>query len=398
MLPSQSPLVVGEIFSDFCAGKPCALVVGAGVSGATVAERLASAGTRVLVIEARPQIGGNCFDYRDAETGVTVHKYGPHIFHTNNAEVWNYLSRFTQWRRYEHKVLANIDGKLVPVPFNLNSVHSIFPPETAARLEEKLLALLGPDAKTTVLELRGNADAELARLGEFVYEKVFLFYTQKQWGLKPEEIDPAVTARVPILSGRDDCYFHDEFQAIPLGGYTAMIEKMLSAPAISVCLKTPFASVRDRIPEGMPIFFTGAIDEFFDFSLGELPYRSIRFDLETLEQEFFQPAACVNYTCSEAFTRITEYKYFLDEHSPKTVIGREYSSKFDRDRANGRCYPIAQPQNAALYARYVEEAAREFPNVRFLGRLGDYKYYNMDAAVARALAVAKDFLAQPPEN
>lgn len=363
------------------------LVAGAGISGATVAERLASSGKRVLVVEEKKHLGGNCYDFRDAN-GICVHQYGTHIFHTNDKKVWDYLSRFTQWHPYIHKVLALIDGQLVPIPFNLNSVRQVFPPALAERLEGKLIAEFGLGTRTTILELREKTDPDLKLLGDYVYEKVFLHYTLKQWGMKPEELDPSVTARVPIFVGRDNRYFHDEYQAIPRDGYTAMIEKMLTHPNIELRLNTPFETVRDSVPAGTEIYFTGPIDAFFDYSFGELPYRSVRFDFVEYAQEFFQPVACVNYPCNYDFTRIGEYKHFLNDVSDKTVVSFEYSSAFERGK-NERCYPIARPENAALYARYREAARQAFPQVHFLGRLGDYKYYDMDKAVARALELVE---------
>lgn len=362
-----------------------AVIIGAGISGATIAERLAASGERVLVVEEKSHIGGNCYDFRDAN-GICVHQYGTHIFHTNDKAVWDYLSRFTQWHPYTHKVLAQIDGALIPIPFNLNSIRQVFPPSLATRLEDKLIAEFGFGARTTILELRQKTDADLKLLGDYVYEKVFLHYTLKQWGMKPEELDPAVTARVPIFVSRDDRYFHDKYQAIPREGYTTMIRKMLEHPNIEVQLNTPFAAIRDDIPAGTPIYFTGPIDEFFDYKFGELPYRSVRFDFVEYAQEFFQPVACVNYPCNYDFTRIGEYKHFLNDKSEKTVISFEFSSAFELGK-NERCYPISRPENIALHACYLDEARRAFPQVHFLGRLGDYKYYDMDKAVARALSL-----------
>ena len=368
-----------------------AVVAGAGISGATVAARLAAAGLRVLVLEAKAHAGGNCYDCRDAGTGILVHKYGTHIFHTDDKRAWDFLSRFTAWHPYFHKVLAQIDGALVPVPFNLNSVRRVFPPVLAARIEEKLLERFGFGARATILELRGSADADLRLLGDYVYEKVFLHYTLKQWGKTPEEIDPAVTARVPIFASRDDGYFRDRYQAIPREGYTALIGNMLAHPNIELRLNTPWEAARAGVPAGTPIFFTGAIDEFFGFKFGELPYRSVSFEFVEYAREYFQPVACVNYPCHFDFTRIGEYKHFLGEKSPKTVVSFEYPAAFERGK-NERCYPIANAETAALYARYADEARRAFPQVRFLGRLGDYKYYDMDDAVVRALDAAEEFL------
>ena len=368
-----------------------AIVVGAGISGAAAARALADAGKRVLVLEAKNFVGGNCFDFRDAETGICVHKFGTHIFHTDDKRVWDFLSRFTAWRPYQHKVLAHIDGEEVPVPFNLNSVRQVFPPTLAARIEEKLLATFAFGARATILELRKNADPDLKFLGDYVYEKVFLHYTMKQWGKTPEEIDPAVTARVPIFVSRDNRYFHDKYQAIPRDGYTAMIEKMLESPNIELCLETPFESVRNENPSETPIFFSGAIDALFGNRFGALPYRSVKFVFETLPQEFFQKCACENYPCNFDFTRIGEYKYFLGDKSEKTIISYEFPEPFVPEK-NEPCYPIANEETAALYARYRELAANEMPAVQFLGRLGDYRYYDMDDAVARALALVEQFL------
>ena len=363
------------------------LVIGAGISGATIAERFADAGKRVLVLEAKSHIGGNCHDFRD-KNGICVHSYGTHIFHTNDKRVWDYLSRFTAWHPYMHKVLALIDGALVPVPFNLNSVRMVFPPALATRIEEKLVAEFGFGARTTILELRGNADPDLKLLGDYVYEKVFLHYTLKQWGKTPEEIDPAVTARVPIFVSRDDRYFHDKYQAIPRAGYTAMISKMLSHPNIEVRTETFFdADSLGNVPAQMPVFCTGAADSFLSFKFGSLPYRSVRFEFVEYEREFFQPVACVNYPCNYDFTRIGEYKHFLGDVSERTVVSFEYSSAFAPGE-NEPCYPIASAETAETHARCIAEARRAFPNVHFLGRLGDYKYYDMDKAVARALELA----------
>ncbi|MCD8283622.1 MAG: UDP-galactopyranose mutase [Opitutae bacterium] len=372
--------------------KNFALVVGAGISGATIAERLASAGRRVLVVDSKPHIGGNCHDYRD-NNGICVHSYGTHIFHTNDKAVWDYLSAFTKWHPYMHKVLANIDGAEVPIPFNLNSLNQLFPRSLASRIEKRLLGKFGFGVRTTILELRESDDNLLKQLGEFVYEKVFLHYTLKQWGMKPEELDPAVTARVPIFVSRDNRYFRDKYQAIPRAGYSAMIGKMLGHENIEVRLNTPFSAIRNDIPAETPIFFSGSIDEFFDYELGELPYRSVSFEFAEYDREFFQSVACVNYPCNYDFTRIGEYKHFLGDKSPKTVVSFEFPSAFERGK-NERCYPISSPENATLYARYLAKAEQDTPNVHFHGRLGDYRYYDMDKAVGRALALADEFLSQ----
>jgi UDP-galactopyranose mutase len=353
------------------------LVVGAGVSGAAIARLLAENGESAVVVDARDHVGGNCYDYNDG--GITVHKYGTHIFHTNIKEVWDFLSRFTKWYPYQHKVLGMVDGRFVPIPFNLDSLRMAFPKSLADKIEDRLLEHFGFDRKVPILELRKTGDKDLEFLAEYVYQKIFLEYTVKQWGQTPEEIDPAVTARVPVYISRDDRYFQDRYQGIPICGFTAMIEHMLDHPNIRVDLNTPYS----KTMTAERLFYAGAIDEYFDYSLGELPYRSIRLDFMKFAKPRFQDAAVVNYPANYDWTRIGEYKWFLDDQTADTIVLFEYPEAFRRGK-NDRYYPIIGGQNDELYKRYLA-LARGNGGVYFLGRLGDYKYYDMDKAVARAM-------------
>jgi UDP-galactopyranose mutase len=354
------------------------LVVGAGFAGATIAERMAAErGRKVLVLERRRHIGGNAYDCND-DQGVLIHPYGPHIFHTNARQIWDYLSRFTEWLPYEHKVLAEIDGKQVPVPFNLNSLHALFPASQAAHLEHLLIEQFGAEARVPILKMRENAHADLQELADYVYHKIFLGYTTKQWGLRPEDLSPSVTARVPFAVSRDDRYFQDTYQAMPLHGYTAMFERMLNHPNIEVRLNTDFFALHNEI-KAQHIFFTGPIDAYFEHRFGPLPYRSLQFEHENLAQAHFQAVGTVNYPNEHDYTRITEFKHITCQHAERTAIVREYP------RAEGDpYYPVPRPDNEALYQRYQKLADAE-KQVSFVGRLANYRYYNMDQVVASAL-------------
>lgn len=355
------------------------LIVGAGFSGAVSAERLAAAGQRVVVVEQRDHIGGNAYDHPDAH-GLLVHRYGPHIFHTNSERVWHYLSRFTEWRPYQHKVLAEIDGRLVPVPFNLNSLHALYPAASAARLERRLIGQFGYGTRVPILKLREHADSEVRELAAFVYEKVFLHYTSKMWGLTPEQLAPAVTARVPVSISHDNRYFQDRFQAMPAAGYSALFARMLDHPNIVVHTGSDFFTQRHRI-NASRIIYTGPIDAWFDYRYGPLAYRSLHFEHRYLPGcERFQPTGTVNYPDQRPYTRITEFKYLSGEEHPGTSIVTEYP------RAKGPpYYPIPHPDCEALYRRY-QTLTETQPHVLFLGRLASYRYYNMDQVVAAALA------------
>ncbi len=358
------------------------LVVGAGFSGAVTAYLLAEKlGEKVLIIDKKEHIAGNSYDYTD-ENGIKIHKYGSHIFHTNNEKVWQFLKQFTDLNTYMHRVVAVIDGIETTIPFNINTLYDVFPMSLAKRLEEKLLSVFDYNTKVPILEFQKQNDKDLKFLAEYVYEKVFLHYTNKQWGTSPKDVDSAVTARVPVFISRDDRYFQDKYQGIPVCGYTRTVERMLNHPNIEIKLNTDYKDIKCDFKR---IFYTGPIDEYFDYKFGQLPYRSVNFKLETHNHEYYQSNAVVNYPCNYDFTRIHEYKYYLNDISSKTVIAKEYSEDFVLGK-NERYYPVPKKENTELYDRYLAEA-KKLNNVYFLGRLGDYKYYNMDQAIERAIEV-----------
>ncbi len=350
------------------------LIVGAGFAGSTLAERLAAGlGKRVLLCDKRPHIGGNAFDHYD-RAGILVHKYGPHIFHTASRKIFDYLSRFTEWRSYEHRVLAQVEGKLLPFPINLDTVNGLYGTrygvdELAAHFER--VAVRGIRART-------SEEAVIGKVGRDLYEKFFRNYTRKQWGLDPSELDASVAARVPARMDRDDRYFTDEHQAMPRHGYTRLFENMLDHRNITIALN---ADYRDLVKEVRfdQMIYTGPVDAFFDYRLGALPYRSIEFKFETHEREWFQPGAVVNYPNEHDYTRITEFKYLTGQSHPRTTVVYEYPTS-DGDPY----YPVPKPENAALYQRY-KALADAVPDVHFVGRLATYKYYNMDQVVAQAM-------------
>ena len=370
-----------------------AIIVGAGFAGAVMAERLASKNKSVLLIERRFHIGGNCFDEID-DNGILIHRYGPHLFHTDDEEVWQYLSRFTEWRVYHHRVLAMIDGQMLPIPFNLNTLHAVFPPSMAERLEEALLNRYDYNTKVPILKLKQSTDRDLRFIADFVYEKIFLRYTQKQWGLDPENIEGAVTARVPIFVGRDDRYFNDRFQAVPTKGYTNLFKNMLRHDKIKLMLNTDFNDVLrvdgeqilflDQKFDGT-LIFTGPLDELFNDEFGALPYRSVEMKFETVDTESWQPAATVNYPNNYDFTRITEFKKIHPVKAPSTTILKEYPQDYARGK-NTPYYPIFTDDNKIRFEQYAQKAAR-IKNLITVGRLAEYRYYDMDDIVRRALDV-----------
>jgi UDP-galactopyranose mutase len=357
------------------------LVVGAGYAGSVLAERLASQlRKRVLVIDRRPHIAGNAYDHLDG-SGILVHRYGPHIFHTNSAEIFGYLSGFTRWRPYEHRVLAQVRGRLVPIPINRTTVNELYGLSLGSDEEvERFYAERAEPGR----QRRTSEDVVVGAVGRELYELFFRGYTRKQWGLDPSQLDASVTARVPTRTNDDDRYFTDRYQAMPLDGYTAMFERMLGHPLIEVRTSTEFAEVRDTVDYGT-LVYTGPIDAFFDYRFGRLPYRSLRFDFETLPVERFQPVGTVNYPDETAvpFTRITEFKHLTGQEHPATTIVREFPT------AEGDpYYPIPRPENGELYGRY-QALAEARTDVHFVGRLATYRYYNMDQVVGQALATFK---------
>ena len=351
------------------------LVVGAGFAGATIAERLAAdSGRKVVICDRRNHIAGNAYDHHD-EAGILVHKYGPHIFHTNSSDVYEYLSRFTEWRPYQHRVLACVDGQLLPIPINLNTINRMYGTSfTSFQLDEFFQSLAEPRA-----QIRTSEDVIVSKVGRELYEKFFRSYTRKQWGLDPSELDAAVTARLPVRTNRDDRYFTDTYQVMPRHGYTRMFERMLTHPNIKILLNADYREVRDMIPHRQ-VIFTGPIDEFFDFRFGRLPYRSLEFRFETHNVPVVQEGPVVNYPNENAYTRVTEFKYLTGQEHPKSTLVYEFP------KAEGDpYYPIPRPENQLLYRKY-QALADQTTGVHFLGRLGTYKYYNMDQCVAQALA------------
>jgi UDP-galactopyranose mutase len=353
------------------------LIVGAGFAGSVIAERLAQGlGKHVLLVDRREHIAGNAYDHPDA-AGVMVHRYGPHIFHTNAQRIVDYLSRFTEWRQYEHRVLAQVDEHLVPIPINLTTLNQLYGLSMNEQEAEVFLA----ERAEPVANIRTSEDVVINQIGRELYEKFFQGYTRKQWGLDPSELDRSVTSRVPTRTNEDDRYFTDSSQIMPLHGYTQMFERMLDHPNIDILLGTDFAAVRDQL-DFKQLIYCGPVDEYFDFCFGRLPYRSLRFQHETLPTEQFQAVSVVNYPDpSVPYTRITEYKHLTGQSHPQTSISYEFPCA-DGDPY----YPIPRPENAELYKRY-SALADETPNVTFLGRLGTYKYYNMDQVVGQALAL-----------
>ena len=354
------------------------LIVGAGFAGSVLAERLARVGhKKVLIVDRRNHIAGNAYDcYNDA--GVLIHKYGPHIFHTNSREIIDYLSQFTLWRAYEHRVLASVDGRLVPMPINLDTINQLYGLSlTSFQVEEffEKMAEKRDPVKT-------SEDVVVSKVGRELYEKFFRNYTRKQWGLDPSELDAQVTARVPTRTNRDDRYFTDSYQSMPLHGFTRMFENMLDHPNIKVMLNTDYRDVKDFIPF-KEMIYTGPIDEYFDYRFGKLPYRSLQFKHETHDRPKYQSAAVVNYPNDYVYTRITEFKYLTGQEHHKTSVVYEFP------QAEGDpYYPIPRAENSALYKQY-QQLAEETEGVHFVGRLASYRYYNMDQVVGAALTTFK---------
>lgn len=369
------------------------VIIGAGMAGSVLAERFASSGKKVLLIERRRHIAGNCYDEVD-DNGIIVHKYGPHLFHTDSAQVWEYLSRFTEWHLYHHRVEAVIDGKPVPIPFNLNTLREVFPTSLADKLEASLLRNFDYGKKVPILELKKSTDADLQFLADFIYEKIFLHYSEKQWGLSPDKISGAVTARVPVSISRDNRYFGDRFQAMPLRGYTRLVENMLNHSNIKLLLNTDFKDVMELRGEQTYLFrkkfkgqliYTGQLDELFDKKFGTLPYRSIDMQFQSVDTELFQSAPVVNYPNNYNFTRITEFKQIHPAQVPRTTILREYPQEYVAGK-NEPYYPLFTDEARGAYEKYSAELKR-FKNITAVGRLAEYRYYDIDDVIIRAFEV-----------
>ncbi len=359
------------------------LVVGAGFAGATLAERLATElDASVLVVDARPHVAGNAFDPLD-ENGVRIHAYGPHIFHTSSERVVEYLSQFTRWRPYEHRVMADVRGTLVPMPISARTIAALY----GLDLDERQMAEFFAARAERVTSIKNSEDAIVARVGRDLFRELFAGYTRKQWGIPARELDASVCGRIPIRTDRDDRYFSDRFQAMPADGYGAMIGRMLDRPGIDVATSTTFREAADRA-RFAHVVYTGPIDEYFDSCFGPLPYRSLRFEFVHLAQARHQPVACVNYPGPEPFTRVTEFKHLTGQHHAGTTIAREYATG-----QGDPYYPVPRPENRALYAKYAAKAARQ-RHVTFVGRLAEYRYYNMDQVVASALTAFERIAAE----
>ncbi len=361
------------------------LVVGAGFAGSVLAERLASElDKKVLLVDKRSHVGGNAFDHYD-DHGILVHKYGPHIFHTNSRDIFDYLGRFTEWRPYQHRVLASVDGQLVPIPINLTTINTLYGLQMSSHELETFYERVAEKRHP----VRTSEDVVVNKVGQELYEKFFKNYTRKQWGLDPSELHSSVAARIPTRTNRDDRYFTDTYQAMPLRGYTRMFERMLDHPNIKVMLNTDYREIAGVIPCKETVY-SGPVDAFFDYRYGKLPYRSIEFKHETLKQQQFQPVGTMNFPNDNAYTRVTEFKHLTGQKHDHTSVVYEFP------RAEGDpYYPIPQAANDELYTKY-KQLADDTPGVHFVGRLATYKYYNMDQVVAQALTLFKRIKEQRP--
>ncbi len=382
------------------------IVVGAGFAGSVIACELAKKEKKVLVIEKRGQIGGNMYEYKDTN-GIPIHKYGPHIFHTNNEKVFQYLQNFTEFFKYEHKVLGKIDGQLVPIPFNFTSLEKLFPKQKASKIEEKLLSKYEKDTKISILDLIRDEDELIKEFGQYVYEKVFANYTAKQWEIPVQKVDNSVINRVPVVLGYDDRYFQDTYQYMPKNGFTEIFENMLKSENITVQLNQNAVNRIKIDMDNNKIYFdkeefegilvyTGAIDEILNYKFGELPYRSIDLVFEQHKETKYQPVAVVNYPNEEKYTRITEFKHFFpfDENlnsMEETTILKEYPLMYHRENEKNLTpyYVITNKQNLKCYQQY-KDSVKNIKKLFLCGRLAEYKYYNMDAVIEKALQVVKE--------
>lgn len=378
-----------------------ALIIGCGFAGATVARKLAEQDIKVKMIERRNHIGGNCYDCKD-EHGILIHQYGPHIFHTYSKEVYDFLSQYTKWYDYSHEVVGNVYDKIIPIPFNLNTLNIVFGEEKGNVLKKELVDTYGMEARVPILELQKSDSEGIREVADYVYQNIFLKYTMKQWEQKPEEVDQSVTARVPVLISYDNRYFQDTYQGMPLDGYTTLFENLLNHENIKIELGVDAKDVltfdfenKKILVDGKefngPIIFTGAIDELFDCKLGQLPYRSLEFKFEHYNQEFYQSKGVVNYTVSEDYTRITEFKYLTGQVSDTTTIIKEYPKKYTDPKTQVPYYAILSDENKQLHQKYVD-LVKPFNNFYLLGRLAQYRYYNIDGIVLEALKFIGEIL------
>ena len=376
------------------------IIVGAGLSGATIARLFADGGDDVTVVDKRDTVGGNVYDVVD-KNGIMIQPYGPHIFHTNEKEVFDFLSRFTEWKKYEHRVLANIKGMLVPVPFNMTSLFKLYPEDSANRIKDILIKEIGEGKKVPILQLKQHENEEVRKFADFVYNNIFYIYTKKQWGFKPEELGDAVMNRVPVYVSYEDRYFTDKYQFMPSAGFTEMVANILRHPRIKLKLSTD-AKKHIKLQDGViyvngkvfdgTLIYTGCVDELFGYKFGVLPYRTLKFKFRTKNIPSFQPAAVVNYTMSHKFTRISEFTKFTCSQKDKTVIVKEYSKQFNRGK-DIPYYPIPLEKNYVHYGEYVVEAAK-YKGLKLLGRLAEYKYINMDIAVKNAMKLYSEIKAE----
>ncbi len=358
------------------------LIVGAGITGCVLAEQLAHLGRKIIIVERRNHVGGNAYDEYD-QYGILVHRYGPHIFRTNSKQIWEYLSRFTEWHLYQHQVRAYVDGITVPFPVNLDTVNLLFNFQLTS--EEMRLYLEQVRQKAGIHEIKNARDMAISMVGEELYEKFFKYYTQKQWGLWPEELEPEVTARIPVRFNRDPRYFTERYQGIPRFGYTFMLQRMLDHANIHLLLKTDFKQIIEMI-RFKRMIYTGPIDAFFDSVYGALPYRSLVFEYQTLPVEYYQEAATVNYPNDYDFTRISEFKHLTGQIHPWTTIAREYPTS-----SGEPYYPIPTAANQELYIRYKNEADK-LDSVHFVGRLAQYRYFSMDQVIHQAFLCLNEIL------
>ncbi|HTF16473.1 MAG TPA: UDP-galactopyranose mutase [Chryseolinea sp.] len=357
------------------------LVVGAGLSGCVFAERIASQLNKsVLIVDTRDHVGGNCYDYYNSD-GILIHKYGPHWFHTNDKRVFEYLSQFTTWRRHDHKVRSFVEGKLYPFPINMDTVNSLYGLNlTTTEAVESFY----DSVKIKEITAPRNAEESIIRqVGWDLYNKFYRNYTTKQWGMSPTQLEGSVTSRIPVRSNNDDRYFTDTFQGVPESGYTSMFEEMISSNKIAVALRTDYKTIVDSV-SFKKMIYTGSIDYYFDYRFGALPYRSLQFEHQTLDMEYFQAYQQINYPNDFAFTRIVEWKHATGQQHRKTTITKEYPCP--HDTSNDKLYPILTKENLQVLAKYKVEAAK-LKNVQFCGRLAEYTYYNMDQVVARVLSI-----------